>query len=96
MATETGDMAILIEPNDSPAMVKIKEFMALYCIIDIKMRMLRIPELKMIMGFPRDYILVGTQADQKKFVGNAVEVNTACALCEALVMRLYELNYRRK
>ena len=88
--TEQGDMAIVIEPDDSPAMVKIKQFMALYGIIDIKMRMLRIPELKRIMGFPSDYVLVGTQADQKKFIGNAVEVNMARVLCEALCARLIE------
>ena len=82
--TEQGEVAIIIEPNDSPAMIKIKQFMALYGIIDIKMRMLRIHELKRIMGFPSDYILVGTQADQKKFIGNAVEVNMARVLCEAL------------
>ena len=29
------------------------------------------------MGFPEDYVLVGTQADQKKFIGNAVEVTQA-------------------
>lgn len=88
--TEQGEMAIVIEPDDSPAMVKIKQFMALYGIIDIKMRMLRIPELKRIMGFPSDYVLVGTQADQKKFIGNAAEVNMARVLCEALCARLIE------
>lgn len=88
--TEQGEMAIVIEPDDSPAMVKIKQFMALYGIIDIKMRMLRIPELKRIMGFPSDYVLVGTQADQKKFIRNAVEVNMARVLCEALCARLIE------
>lgn len=75
---------------DSPAMVKIREFMALYGISDIRMRMLRITELKRIMGFPADYVLVGTQADQKKFIGNAVEVNMARVLCEALCARLAE------
>lgn len=75
---------------DSPAMVKIREFMALYGIADIRMRMLRITELKRIMGFPADYVLVGTQADQKKFIGNAVEVNMARVLCEALCARLAE------
>ncbi len=40
--------------------------------------------LKKIMGFPEDYVLVGTQADQKKFIGNAVEVTIARAWCEAL------------
>ena len=88
--TEQGEVAIISDENDSPAMRKIKEFMALYGIIDIKMRMLRIPELKRIMGFPSDYVLVGTQADQKKFIGNAVEVNMARVLCEALCARLIE------
>ena len=62
VATESGQIAIEIYDNDSPMTVKIKEFMALYGIVDIKMRMLRIPELKRIMGFPEDYVLVGTQA----------------------------------
>ena len=39
--------------------------MSLYGIVDIKMRMLKIQELKRIMGFPEDYILVGTQSEQK-------------------------------
>ena len=84
------DSAIAISPNDSPIMAKIKRFMVLYGIVDIKMRMLRIQELKRIMGFPADYVLVGTQADQKKFIGNAVEVNMARVLCEALCARLIE------
>lgn len=92
--TEQGEVAIITEPNDSPAMIKIKQFMALYGIIDIKMRMLRIPELKRIMGFPSDYILVGTQADQKKFIGNAVEVNMARVLCESLYDSLTKLSRR--
>ena len=64
--------------------VKIKEFMAMYGIIDIRMRMLKISELKAIMGFPADYVLVGTQSEQKKYIGNAVEVNMSRRLCEAL------------
>lgn len=83
---------IAVTTDDSPAMAKIKRFMALYGIIDIKMRMLRIPELKRIMGFPSDYVLVGTQADQKKFIGNAVEVNMARVLCEALCTQLIKNN----
>ena len=58
--------------------------MAIYRIADIKMRMLRIDELKLIMGFPEDYVLIGTQADQKKFIGNAVEVTIARVWCETL------------
>ncbi|HJH64725.1 MAG TPA: DNA cytosine methyltransferase [Bacteroides mediterraneensis] len=79
-----GGIGIQVTPDDSPMTVKIKEFMALYGIIDIKMRMLRIAELKKIMGFPEDYVLIGPQSDQKKFIGNAVEVNMARVLCEAI------------
>lgn len=61
-----------------------------YGIVDIKMRMLKIIELKRIMGFPENYTLIGTQADQKKFIGNAVEVNIARVLCEALVEEIVD------
>lgn len=79
-----GGIGIQVTSVDSPMTVKIKEFMALYGIIDIKMRMLRTAELKKIMGFPEDYVLIGPQSDQKKFIGNAVEVNMARVLCEAI------------
>lgn len=86
------DNSIIYEvyEDDTPKMKKIKEFMALYGILDIKMRMLRIPELKMIMGFPKDYVLIGTQAEQKKYIGNAVEVNMARVICEANAKKLYK------
>ena len=96
VATETGDVAINVYDTDTPMTVKIKEFMALYGIVDIKMRMLNIHELKRIMGFPDSYVLVGTQADQKKFIGNAVEVNMARVLCEALCRSLKDLNINPK
>ena len=86
-------LAIEVYETDSPATIQIKEFMALYGIVDIRMRMLRIPELKRIMGFPEDYTLIGTQAEQKKFIGNAVEVNMARVLCEALCKKLKQLNH---
>lgn len=90
IATESGQIAIEIYESDSPMTVKIKEFMALYGIVDIKMRMLKIQELKLIMGFPEDYVLIGTQADKKKFIGNAVEVTIARKLCEALCSKLVD------
>lgn len=96
VATETGDIAINVYDTDTPMTIKIKEFMALYGIVDIKMRMLNINELKRIMGFPDNYVLVGTQADQKKFIGNAVEVNMARVLCEALCRSLKDLNINPK
>lgn len=93
VSAENGDIGIQIDADDSPTTVKIKQFMALYGIIDIKMRMLKITELKQIMGFPKDYVLVGTQAEQKKYIGNAVEVTIARKMCEAISHTLYE---RRK
>ena len=92
VSTKEG-LAIEVYETDSPATIQIKEFMALYGIADIRMRMLRIPELKRIMGFPEDYTLIGTQAEQKKFIGNAVEVNMARVLCEALCKKLKQLNH---
>lgn len=62
--------------------------MTIYQILDILMRMLKIPELKRIMGFPENYKLIGTQAEQKKYIENAVEVGMAKALCEAWARKL--------
>lgn len=91
IVTETGHVAIEIFDTDSEIVKKIKEFMAMYGIVDIKMRMLFISELLRIMGFPKEYTLVGTQAEQKKYIGNAVEVNTARAMCESLAEKLYTI-----
>lgn len=77
-----------IEPSDSEMMRKIKEFMWVYGTCDIMFRMFRIMELKCIQGFSKEYILIGTQEEQKKYIGNAVEVHMSCALCEALCIRL--------
>ncbi len=81
---KTDNTRIKNQKDSSPIMKKIKNFMIIYGISDIKMRMLKISELKRIMGFPENYALVGTQAEQKKFIGNAVEVNISRKLCEAL------------
>lgn len=91
VSTETGHFAIEVYESDSPMTKRLKVIMAMYGIVDIKMRMLKIPELKQIMGFPKDYVLIGTKAEQKKYIGNAVETTMACALSEALVEKLEEL-----
>lgn len=81
---EMGDGFIIpVYEDDSPTMILIKQFMAYYGIVDIKMRMLDVEELLQIQGFPKDYKLVGTQTEQKKYIGNAVEVNMAKALAFA-------------
>ena len=92
ISTEQGELGIVLYDDDTPMTRKIKEFMAIYGIIDIKMRMLNVRELKRIMGFPEDYTLIGTQMEQKKFIGNAVEVNMSRVLCEALAERLTDHN----
>lgn len=92
VTTKTGETIIEIYDTDSRMTVKIKEFMAAYNIEDIMMRMLKISELLLIMGFDGDYVLIGTQAEQKKFIGNAVEVTIARKLCEALCLGLENLD----
>ena len=84
--------AVVIYEDDSPMTIKIKEFMALYGISDICMRMLNIKELKKIMGFPEDYVLVGTQTEQKKYIGNAVVTDMACALCACLSREINQIH----
>lgn len=84
LITTKEGIGIQIYEDDSPTTIKIKQFMSAYGLVDIKMRMLKISELKSIMGFPKDYVLIGTQSEQKKFIGNAVEVNMSKKLCEAL------------
>ncbi|MCL3854732.1 DNA cytosine methyltransferase [Parabacteroides sp. GYB001] len=86
-----GNIIIEVYESDIPIVRKIKEFMAMYQIVDILMRMLKIPELKRIMGFPENYKLIGTQAEQKKYIGNAVEVNMARVLCEAIAFKIHQL-----
>lgn len=95
ITTDEG-VGIEVYDSDSPMTRKIKEFMAMYYISDIKMRMLKISELKRIMGFPVDYILKGSQAEQKKFIGNAVEVNMSRVLCEALCQRIEYCQHNRQ
>ncbi len=61
ITAECGTVGIQIFDGDSETMVKIKEFMAAYGIMDIRMRMLKILELLKIQGFPADYKLYGNQ-----------------------------------
>jgi DNA (cytosine-5)-methyltransferase 1 len=80
VSAQTGVIEIQVYKDDSETMILIKNFMVEYGIIDIKMRMLNIPELKQIQGFSKEYILTGTLTQQKKAIGNAVEVGQALVL----------------
>lgn len=93
VATEHGYAVIEVYDTDSPAMVKIKEFMAAYGIIDIKMRMLKVPELLRIQGFGDNYKLVGNQEQQKKYIGNSVVPEVVRAMIEATSMQLFSSGY---
>lgn len=83
-----GEAAIVLYPDDSDVLRRIKLFMAAYDIIDIKKRMLRIRELLRIQGFPDDYAMVGTQEEHKKFIGNSVEPTQVTALTLGLAAPL--------
>lgn len=82
---------VIIYKTDSEEVKELKRFMALYGITDIKMRMLKVSELLLIQGFPKDYILKGSQSDQKKFIGNSVEVTQAMKLAECYGPYLQEI-----
>lgn len=88
---QNGPVAIGVYEGDSEPMIRIKQFMAAYNLVDIKMRMLRVNELLNIQGFPNDYKLEGNQADQKKFIGNSVVPQVVKAWTEAMAMRLIEM-----
>ena len=85
VAAENGLYLAQILPDDSECMKKIKLFMQAYMVTDIKMRMLRIQELKLIQGFSEEYYLAGNQNDQKKFIGNSVPPPMVKALIEASI-----------
>lgn len=70
--------------TDSETMKDIKVFMAQFGVYDITMRMLKVPELLRIMGFGDQYILIGNQGEQKKYIGNAVCPEIPAAWCKAL------------
>lgn len=92
LAIERSDVfAIPVFEDDSEIMIKIKEFMVMYGIGDIKMRMLKVLELLKIQGFPENYELIGNQNDKKKFIGNSVVPQVVTAWIESMNDRIREL-----
>jgi DNA (cytosine-5)-methyltransferase 1 len=61
----------------------IVEFMQQNDIVDIKIRMLKVKELKTIQGFPDSFQLTGTKTNQLKFIGNSVVPLMAQKLIES-------------
>lgn len=94
ISCESGSGFIIpVYEDDFETMIKIKLFMAYFGIVDIKMRMLEVEELMRIQGFPKDYKLVGTKTEQKKYIGNSVEVTVAKAIFEAHEVAIQRLFY---
>ncbi|MDP1814440.1 MAG: DNA cytosine methyltransferase [Leadbetterella sp.] len=85
ITAECGRYGVAVYEDDSPMMQKIKLLMATHNLVDIKMRMLKVPELLKIQGFPVDYKLAGNQTHQKRFIGNAVEPHVVKAWGEAML-----------
>lgn len=88
---EGGQVSIYVYESDTAIAIKIKEFMVIYSLVDIKMRMLRVLELLKIQGFPESYQMVGNQSDQKKFIGNSVHPLVPKFWAEAMGVPLIEL-----
>lgn len=83
-ATGDGSPRWQICPSDSEARVQLKTFMRENGIADVFMRMLKVSELKLIQGFPKDYRLCGPINEQKKFIGNSVETGVVSAWFRAI------------
>jgi DNA (cytosine-5)-methyltransferase 1 len=62
----------IVARQDKAPLYLIQAFMDENGIKDIMHRMLKVPELLKIQGFPDNYQMVGNQSDQKKFIGNSV------------------------
>lgn len=88
---EIGDVVAAVYDDDCEWSIKLKEFMVLYKISDIKMRMLNVQELLTIQGFPTGYFLAGNQSDKKKFIGNSVHPIVPKYWIEAMVKELNQI-----
>lgn len=92
---EGGSVAIAVFECDTEIMIRIKQFMSVYGLVDIKMRMLRVPELLRIQGFDANYQMVGNQSDHKKFIGNSVHPLVPKNWAEAMGRKLID-QYKMK
>ena len=83
------------QPGDSVVMRLLKAVCRKYGIADIFMRMLKVSELKLIMGFPADYFLGGSATKQKEMLGNAVVPQVSEAIARAMTPSLTAARLRK-
>ncbi len=95
LKSEEGKYGIIIYKNDSEVMKEIKHFMAENGIIDIKMRMLKVSELKKIMGLKDKYVLLGNQTKQKWMIGNMVHPVMPKVWFECLASEFRRKNFKK-
>lgn len=79
-----GQTLPVIHPDDDPYMVLIKKYCIEHNITDILIRPLTVLEMLRIQGFPGWYRLLGTKTEQKKHIGNSVEVKVGVALFQSI------------
>jgi len=79
-----GDFNLTHDDEDDMFMKLIKDYCIEHSISDVLVRPLTIREMLKIQGFPDWYKLTGTQTEQKKHIGNSVEVKVGVALFEAI------------
>jgi DNA (cytosine-5)-methyltransferase 1 len=72
------------QPGDSPGMLALKAACRKAGISDLLVRMLTVRESMRGQGFPDWYTLLGNQSEQRKMIGNAVEVNVGLAVAKEI------------
>jgi len=77
----------VINEGDSPELIELKMYMQDHGICDIRMRPLYIVEMLRIMTFREDYRLIGTQTEQKKYIGNAVPPEAAEKIVQTSLLK---------
>lgn len=76
--------SIVHKDTDDMYMTLIKNYCLEHNITDVLIRPLTVSEMLRIQGFPDWYKLEGTQTEQKKHIGNSVEVKVGIALFESI------------
>lgn len=88
---DVGQSSVVINESDSKYTKLIKQFMIDNGISEVRFRPLSIPELLRITGLD-NYKMVGSLAEQKKYIGNAVPVQIGKAMITSFAQALPNSN----